>query len=134
MGAERTLIREYQGAVQRVVSALRVGFGRHDLLTARRRGEIPKNGVINGVEFSFHGAGCLGTVEKIEVDFDFGPDGRTDGFDAWRLWNFAKQKPATYPQFQQQEDVEAALGMLARSGEIECPRTAPSPHLWYLRS
>lgn len=134
MGAERTLISEYQVAVRRVVSALRMGFGRDDLLTSRRRGEIPKSGVINGIDFSFHGVGCRGTVDGMDVDFDFGPDGRTDGFDAWRLWNFAKQKPAAYPQFQRQEDINTALEMLARSGDIERPQTAPSPHLWYLRS
>lgn len=134
MRAEIMLINEYQVTVQRVVSALRAGFDRDDLLTARRRGEIPKSGVISGIEFSFHGVGCLGTVDGVEVDFDFGPNGRSDGFDAWRLWNFAKQKPTTYPQFQQREDVETALEMLAHSGDIDCPRTSPSPHLWYLRS
>ena len=133
METERKLIGDYQTAVQTVVAALRAGFGCNDLLSARRRGKIPKDGMISGVEFSFHGVGCRGIVDGIEVDFDFGPDERTDGFDAWRLWGFAKQKPAIYPQFRQLEDVESALGMLGREGEIECPRTAPSPHLWYLR-
>jgi len=128
------LIDDYQAAVRRVVSALRVGFGRDDLLPARGRREIPKDGVINGVEFSFHGVGCRATVDGVEVDFDFGPNGRTDGFEAWRLWFFAQQKPATYPQFQRLEDVQAALERLARSGEIECPQLSPSEHLWYLKS
>ena len=134
MDAERRLIHEYQRAVRTVVAALRTGFGCDDLLMARRNGEIPKDGVTGGIEFSFHGAGCMGTGAGFEVDFDFGPDGRVDGFDAWRLWRFANQNPAAYPQFQQLEDVQTALAKLARSGEIECPRTAPSPHLWYLRS
>lgn len=133
METERKLIGDYQSAVQTVVAALRAGFGCKDLLAARRRGEIPKDGVTGGIVFSFHGVGCLGIVDGVEVDFDFGPDARTDGFDAWRLWNFAHQQPATYPQFQQLEDVEMALERLGRSGEIECQRTAPSPHLWYLR-
>ena len=134
MKAERMLIDEYQVAARKVALALRAGFGRDDLLRAWRSGGIPKDGVINGIEFSFHGVGCRATVDGVEVDFDFGPDGRTDGFEAWRLWYFAQQNPQRYPQLQRREDVEAALERLALSGEIECPRAAPSEHLWYLKS
>jgi len=134
MKAERILIDDYQAAVRRVVSALRVGFGRNDLLLAWHSREIPKDGVTSGIRFSFHGVGCRATVDGVKVDFDFGLDGRIDGFDAWRLWYFARQNPTRYPQFRRQEDVEAALERLARSGEIERSRDAPSDHLWYLRS
>jgi len=134
MKAERMLIDEYQVAARKVASALRAGFGCDDLLLAWHSREIPKEGVINGIEFSFHGVGCRATVDGVEVDFDFGPDGRTDGFEAWRLWDFAQRNPQKYPQFQRLEDVQAALEKLARSGEIECPRAAPSKHLWYLKS
>jgi hypothetical protein len=129
---ELQLIREYQGAVQTIVAALRHTYSQQDLLAARRSGEIPQRAAIGGVEFAFHGVGCRGRVGGIEVDFDFGPDGRTDGFDAWRLWTFATQSPTRYPGFQRREDVEAALLALETKGEIKCPRTAPSPHLWYL--
>jgi len=134
MSDERELIREYQDAVRGIVSALRRGFGRDDFLSATRRGEVPKEGSIGKVEFSFHGVGCRGTKDGVEVDFDFGPDGRTDGFDAWRVWDFAKKNAAKYPTFQDCESVDEAMRRLERSGEIECPHTAPSPHLWYWRS
>ncbi|MCK6591141.1 MAG: hypothetical protein L6Q76_26610, partial [Polyangiaceae bacterium] len=78
MKAERMLIDEYQAAARKVASALRAGFGRNNLLRAWHSGEIPKEGVINGVEFSFHGVGCWAIVDDVEVDFDFGPGGRTD--------------------------------------------------------
>lgn len=133
MVPERKLINDYQNVVRKVVAALRVGFGCNNLLAAWHDGKIPKDGVINEIEFSFHGVGCRGIVDGLEVDFDFGPDGRIDGFDAWRLWNFATERPVAYPQFQQLKEVEAALERLARSGEIECPETHPSRHLFYLR-
>src|SRR5689334_16822660 len=98
MDDERRLIRDYQQAVQMVVSALKMRFGREDLLTAHHQGQIPKEGTVGAVAFTFHGVGCRGTLGTIEVDFDFGPDGRTDGFDAWRLWDFARQSPAKYPR------------------------------------
>jgi len=130
---ERELIRGYQSAVQILVAALRNTYGQEDLLAARRDGAIPPRAAIGGVEFAFHGVGCRGTVAGIEVDFDFGPDGRTDGFDAWRLWDFARQSPEKYPRFQRREDLEVALHALAAAGEIRCTRSAPSPHLWYLK-
>jgi hypothetical protein len=134
MSDERELIREYQGVVRTLVAALQGAYGQQDLLAAWHRGEIPKDGSIGEIEFSFHGVGCRGTVGGIEVDFDFGPDGRIDGFDAWRLWLFATQSPAKYSRFQGREELEAALDALERKGEIECPRAAPSPHLWYWKS
>lgn len=133
METERKLISDYQEYVRRVVLALRAGFGYYDLLEAYHQRKIPKEGVINGIEYSFHGVGCLGVVDGLEVDFDFGPDERIDGFDAWRLWRFVEQQPEAYPQFQRKEDVKAALERLARSDEIECPGAYPSPHLWYLK-
>jgi hypothetical protein len=134
MDAEQMLIGDYQVAVRRVVSALQVGYGRDDLLRAWRSGVIPKDGVIGGIEFSFHGIGCWATMDGVEVDFNFGLNGQIDGFDAWRLWVFVRQNPTRYPQFKRLEDVEAALERLARSGEIERQRDAPSDHLWYLKS
>ena len=134
METERTLIREYLAAVHKVVSALRAGLGYQNLLAAYHQRKIPKEGVINGVEFSFHGIGCWAVVDGLEVDFDFGPDSRIDGFEPWRLWRFAEQQPETYPLFRQVEDVKKAMERLERSGEIECSRAMPSSTLWYLRS
>ncbi|PSM30878.1 hypothetical protein [Haliangium sp. UPWRP_2] len=134
METERTLIREYLAAVHKVVSALRAGLGYQNLLAAYHQRKIPKEGVINGVEFSFHGIGCQAVVDGLEVDFDFGVDDRIDGFEPWRLWRFAEQQPETYPQFRQVEDVKKAMERLERSGEIECSRAMPSSTLWYLRS
>lgn len=126
------LILDYQHAVRRLVAALRSLSGCEDLLTARHSGRLAKDGTIGGIEYSFHGVGCYGSVDGVEVDFDFGPSCRHDGFDAWRLWDFARQFPNVYPQFQNEKAVDKALSDLARRGTIECPRLEPSPHLWYL--
>lgn len=68
-----------------------------------------------------------------EVDFDFGPDGRHDGFDGWRLWICAQSRPQDYPQFQRLEIVESVLGELVTDGMVIRSRWMPSPHLCYLR-
>lgn len=125
------LILDYQQAVRDIVLALQASSGCTDLLAARRQGQIPKDGAIGTVEYSFHGIGCWACINGVEVDFDFGPAGRYDGFDAWRLWHFAQQFQETYPQFQSEKAVNNALVDLARRGTIECPKLEPSRHLWY---
>ncbi len=64
----------------------------------------------DGSEYQFHGIGCRFTeTSGIEVDFDFTPSGGANGFDAWRLWQFAKQLPVEYSNFQTLNSVETAL-------------------------
>ncbi len=132
MESIRVLIRDYQQAVEQAVSRLQASFDVTDLLAARRSGKVPKEGRADEIEYSFHGLGCRAILDGIEVDFDFGPGGRTDGFDAWRLWLYTRQVPSNYGSaFRAFEEVRAALEVLIGSGEVECPRRAPSEHLCY---
>lgn len=52
-----------------------------------------KNGIqlvdqINGVPVYAHGHGIEIKLDGLTIDFDWGPNGEPDGFDAWRLYNF----------------------------------------------
>lgn len=79
-----------------------------ELLRGRRTGVIPQQGVTaDGLEFSFHGAGCRIELNDVVVDFDFLPDGRIGGFDAWRLHLFTTENAGQQPR--SQEEVQAAL-------------------------
>lgn len=130
------LIAEYQLHVLGSVQALRARLGTDDLLGAWRRGEIAERGTLDDLyesRYRFHGVGCHVESERGEVDFDFGPGGRIDGFDGWRLWPFAQSPPQDYPDFQRQEIVESVLGELVTDGIVVRPRWMPSPHLCYLR-
>ena len=42
------------------------------------------------ISYRYHGIGCCVMFDQVVVDFDSGPDGRIDGFDAWRLSFFAR--------------------------------------------
>ncbi|MDL2275966.1 hypothetical protein LJC22_07565 [Desulfosarcina sp. OttesenSCG-928-G10] len=88
------LINDYLFQSKRAVSFLKDNFGKINLLRSVRKGEIPKDGMIKTIEYSFHGVGCIVFFDDCFIDFDFGPNGRFDGFDAWRLFDFAKQFPA----------------------------------------
>jgi hypothetical protein len=43
---------------------------------------------LNGIPIYAHGFGIELKIGKLTIDFDWGPNGEDDGFDAWRLYNF----------------------------------------------
>jgi hypothetical protein len=65
------------------------------------------------------------------VDFDFGTHGRIDGFDAWRLFRFAEQRPIQYPHLHEWEVVKTGLQELQRLG-IAVPSDDERDQLVYL--
>lgn len=86
-----TLIQRYLEAVAQLTARLAKAYGVESLFLARRDGKIPRSGSFgDGGEFQFHGIGCNIDDGFISVNFDFFADGRTDGFDAWRLHTFAE--------------------------------------------
>ncbi|HYH65496.1 MAG TPA: hypothetical protein VD866_12440 [Urbifossiella sp.] len=52
---------------------------------------------INGVEVYSHGYGIELSFGGLTIDFDWGEFGEADGFDVWRLWNFARLNPCDEP-------------------------------------
>ena len=80
------LIKDYQAEVDKFMRRFENEYNRTDLLKAWHEGLIEKEGSLSGgVEYELHGIGCRIYYSNIEVDFDFGPNNRFDGFDLWRL-------------------------------------------------
>jgi len=50
--------------------------------------EIQKRNELNGIPIYAHGYGIELKIDDLTIDFDWGPNGEPDGFDAWRLYNF----------------------------------------------
>lgn len=128
------LIRDYVAATTATAAVLRVELGTDQLEGGWQQRKFPRTGTLrDGSEYQFHGIGVSVVRNDIEVDFDFGPGGRTDGFDAWRLWRFATNRGSQYPEFQDLKAVEAALksaidmGAARRSGDAH-------DYLFYLSS
>jgi uncharacterized protein DUF6896 len=127
----RALIDDYIAAVARAVAVLRGHFGDIDFLRAIVSRQVRRVGRIGQVSYEFHGVGCWVRLGDCEVDFDFGPGGRHDGFDAWRLHLFAEQS-VRHQALSELDRVEAGLEVLALRGVVHAPRLEPSRHLWYL--
>ncbi|MBV6826444.1 hypothetical protein [Pseudomonas sp. PD9R] len=59
--------------------------------------DIPNHGKLKGdIPYYKHGHGCTVYSSDGKIDFDFGEDGEIDGFDLWRLSNFAKLRPSEH--------------------------------------
>ena len=80
------LIADYQEEIKKFMKTFKNEYNRKDILRAWHEGVIEKEGSLpGGVEYELHGIGCRIYYSNIEVDFDFGPNNRFDGFDLWRL-------------------------------------------------
>ncbi len=61
-----------------------------------------------------------------EVNFDFGPDNHSDGFDLWRLTQYVSSQSNKYPQYKDTEqlkkDFEYAIeqGVIAKLDHSYC--------------
>ncbi len=103
-----------------------------------RNKKIPFKGAIKHkkiIHYSFHGIGLAAKYKKKNIDFDFYFDGdkcNIDGFDSWRLRNFAENDGVKYSQFLIQSQIEEGLKLLKESGLIVKPKTDSSTTLWIL--
>jgi hypothetical protein len=124
------LIASYTDFAERACARLRAAFGVNDLLSAVVEKRIPRAGTAAGIEFRFHGVGCEFRIDGTCIDVDFGPEGRCDGFDAWRLSLFASSEPQ-WSDLATESAVQHGLDLLTESGAITRPEWQPSPHLYY---
>lgn len=114
-----SLIREYLGAVGEAVGLLS-GSGIALPKTNRAWADLqmPASGLLSGgVRYRKHGYGCEVFLADGSVDFDFGADGQTDGFDEWRLQRFLRSRVPEDGSLTKDELSEAFDGAVA-SGEI----------------
>lgn len=114
------LIRDYQAKVAEAVQMLEVAGIPRPASTMEwvcnqiaQRGSLP-----NGFKYFKHGFGCAVAGPDWNVDFDFGERGQIDGFDAWRLFDFA-EKNLTTCGFRSLEQIEEAVRVAAQAGSLE---------------
>lgn len=127
------LIKDFQDTSRLVAETFYEKFRTKKLLlavnsdrTIPRRGSF---GIIN--EYAFHGCGLYAKLVDAEIDFDFGENNRADGFDAWRLKNFAESKQHLYSFFDSEKKIQNELDNLEMSGLIHKPGTHPGSSNYY---
>lgn len=130
------LILEYQAKVLEAALLFEKykGINQSDLMYARSNG-LPKDGFLDPeqrIEYYFHGIGCCVTFPNGSVDWDFGYDGRLNGFDAWRLWVFVEEGTNDFPEFKQKETLDKAFVEAINQGIIHTPFKNLQDDLHYL--
>jgi hypothetical protein len=114
------LARDFLSSVDEATCLFEEKFGTRCILRLWRSGKIRRCGVVKGnVTYELHGVGCAVNLPHVLVDFDYGPDGRVDGFDAWRLIIYASELPEKYPKYQNKEVLNLEFEEHVASGRFE---------------
>jgi Domain of unknown function (DUF6896) len=97
---------------------------------------LPREGFLDAgksIAYSFHGIGCHVALPDGEIDWDFGNEGRLDGFDAWRLWCFAEGGTRLFPEFKNKSVLDKTFAEAISHGMIHRPFKHLQDDLYYLR-
>jgi hypothetical protein len=125
------LVRAYQRRVATAAELLRSRLKVRSLMLWREA-HIPQRGEAGGFRYYFHGIGVAIHLPDGIIDFDFGHDGRTDGFSTWKLAAFAEQLNVTSHDFTKWQHVQRLLGEGLREGWLHQPLVALQDDLYYM--
>ena len=114
------LIKDFLSKVEKGTTLLQEKFGTRNILRLWRSGQIERCGeIIDGVEYELHGIGCAIHFPAESVDFDYGSNNRIDGFDEWRLYMYATDRPVKYKKYTDMKFLESEFKTYMDSGRIE---------------
>ncbi|MHA3913787.1 DUF6896 domain-containing protein [Halovulum sp. GXIMD14793] len=130
----RLVIEAYLRRVATGLDLFRSQIGETHPLHSWRSGHLLQKGRLGeNLGYEFHGVGCAFTFPDCRVDFDFGPDGRTDGFDVWRLGLFVDSCPQNFPYYASQSALENDFSSAVEARRIVKLERA-NCNLYYLNS
>ncbi|THD04509.1 hypothetical protein B1810_05155 [Panacagrimonas perspica] len=113
------LIRSYLQATSEAVAALEAaGITRPASALGWSLAGIPHEGhLIDDRRYRKHGFGCTVELPSVSIDFDFGPEGQIDGFDASRLAFFATDRLEHFG-YASAEQIALDMQSAVRSGAV----------------
>jgi hypothetical protein len=126
------LIREYQALAARACALLREHLQLENAMMWRRK--VPQVGTLGDVaRYAYHGTGVTVVFSSGgNINFDFGFDGRCDGFSPWKLADVAQQLGGVYGRFAEWLELKNLLDAAVREGSIQRPFLAEQDDLYYL--
>ena len=126
------LIREYQKRTAEACELLRANLGLDDPMSWRQA-SVPQVGDLGpNAKYAFHGTGVTVTTSTGSLNFDFGHDGRTDGFSPWKLADLAGQLGDSYIRFGEWLKLKEELDLAVADGSVHRPFLALQDDLYYL--
>lgn len=113
------LIDDFLAQVEKATDLLELRFGTKCIIRLWRAKEIPQRGeILDGINYELHGVGCRVYFPELCVDFDYGPDGRVDGFDVWRLYIYACEVPLLHSKYVDQGVLKRDFNEYVTLGKI----------------
>ncbi|MBL8204081.1 MAG: hypothetical protein JNM09_07615 [Blastocatellia bacterium] len=100
-----------------------------------RQGKVLQTGKCgpnNSIRYFYHGSGCRVETKHLLIDWDYGFDGRTDGFDLWRLRCFAKNWANKYPEFSDNDLLKIVFQEVQNKRLVHQPFLSKQDDLFYL--
>ena len=104
------LINDFIAMVETSTLIFEEKFGTRDIRRLWHTKAIKRRGrVTRGVKYELHGIGCRINLSTGSVVFDYGPNGEINGFDTWRLYNFARERPSKHKKYCDEEIIKKEL-------------------------
>ncbi|OZG69896.1 hypothetical protein BTA51_28815 [Hahella sp. CCB-MM4] len=127
----RQVISDFQDKVKEANELLKHYLGTDEPHNWNR--PLEQVGVLGGKhKYFFHGVGCRVHISnKDVVDFDYGTNGRIDGFDVWRLCTFINTRRKKYPHIQE-SDIKGWFQEAIEANEIKKLDSKEYGNLYYL--
>lgn len=93
---------------------------------------IPRTGeFLNGkYKYSFHGVGCEFHMKDKVIDYDYGDQGRIDGFDLWRLSGYG-EKNTTFKDYIESGKIKTDFDKAIEAGDIKKLFSDKNDDLYY---
>jgi len=114
------LITDFLSKVEIGTELLQKKFGTRNILRLWRSKQIERCGEITDeIQYELHGVGCAIHFPSESVDFDYGSNSRIDGFDVWRLYIYALDRPLTYEKYCDKKTLEKEFKELIYLNRIE---------------
>lgn len=99
-----------------------------------RDNNMPRLGRLEGdppIRYAFHGAGLRLRIGAEMIDFDFGFDGRTGGFNEYWLGEYAEHRLWRFPAYEHRVWLRRSLDAARESGEVARLFAAHQDDLYY---
>ncbi|MBK5550774.1 hypothetical protein JFU49_10915 [Pseudomonas sp. TH03] len=126
------LIVDFLSKVEKAAVLLQEKFGTRCILRLWHSKKIEQCGTISdNITYELHGVGCAVYLPEACIDFDYGPNGRTDGFDVWRLYLLACELPLQHEKYTDIQVLKSDIEEYIEMGKLE--KISPSDGLYVVK-
>ncbi|MDO8621781.1 MAG: hypothetical protein Q7R80_00950 [bacterium] len=126
-----SLIHDFLNDIQRGIGMFKSYYGFPPVMHEAKSRKMELRGANPEFEYAFHGVGICIEKGNWEIDFDYGDNLRTDGFDGWRIRRYWGSRKEKYPGVTSEDALVERFNRLIEEKKIA--KMFPDDHLYYLQ-